>query len=77
MKSALVCDALKVALRGRDYPKDVILHSDRGSQYCSKTYQRQMTNHQLKCGMSGKGNCHESLPRDTQSATRLDICGWC
>jgi putative transposase len=60
MKSVLVCNALRMALRNRGYPKGVIVHSDRGSQYCSKDYQRLITNHQLKCSMSGKGNCYDN-----------------
>jgi len=60
MKAGLVCDALKMALYNRDYPQDVIVHSDRGSQYCSKAYQRLITKHQLKCSMSGKGNCYDN-----------------
>lgn len=60
MKSVLVCNALRMALRNRGYPKGVMVHSDRGSQYCSKDYQRLITNHQLKCSMSGKGNCYDN-----------------
>ncbi|MEZ0148527.1 MAG: hypothetical protein AB9Q19_04305 [Candidatus Reddybacter sp.] len=39
MKSCLVCVALKMVLRSRDYPKGVIVRSDGGSQHCSKYYQ--------------------------------------
>jgi len=60
MKAALVCDALKMALQNRGYPKGVIVHSDRGSQYCSNSYQKLITNYQLKCSMSGKGNCYDN-----------------
>ncbi len=60
MKSVLVCNALRMALRNRGYPKGVMVHSNRGSQYCSKDYQRLITNHQLKCSMSGKGNCYDN-----------------
>ena len=60
MKATLVCDALKMALQNRGYPKGVIVHSDRGSQYCSNSYQKLITNYQLKCSMSGKGNCYDN-----------------
>ncbi|MFT5259542.1 MAG: putative transposase [Saprospiraceae bacterium] len=40
MKADLVCDALKMALHNRNYPQGVIMHTDRGSQYCSNAYQR-------------------------------------
>ncbi len=36
MTQQLVCDALTMALFRRHFPKGTIIHSDRGSQYCSK-----------------------------------------
>lgn len=41
-------------------PKGVIVHSDRGSQYCSMLYQSQLTRYELKCSMSAKGNCYDN-----------------
>ena len=41
-------------------PTGVMLHSDRGSQYCSGAYQNLMTKYQLVCSMSGKGNCYDN-----------------
>ena len=60
INAKLVCDALKSALRSRDYPTDVIMHTDRGSQYCSHAYQKLIKEYQLKCSMSGKGNCYDN-----------------
>ena len=60
MKAELVCDALKMALHNRNYPKGVMMHTDRGSQYCSKRYQRLIKNQALLCSMSGKGNCYDN-----------------
>lgn len=60
MTSDLVCQALEMALWRRKMPKGVIVHSDRGSQYCSATYQALLTKHQLHCSMSGKGNCYDN-----------------
>lgn len=34
MKANLVCDALTMALHNRNCPNGVIVHTDRGSQYC-------------------------------------------
>lgn len=56
----LVCNALLMALWRRGFPKGVIVHSDRGSQYCSKAYQRLIKAHGLKCSMSGKGCCYDN-----------------
>ena len=52
----LACDALHMALWRRKQPKGVIVHSDRGSQYCSTAYQGLIRAHQLRCSMSAKGN---------------------
>jgi len=60
MTADLVCQALQMALWRRKMPKDVILHSDRGSQYCSAMYQGLLTKHQLICSMSAKGNCYDN-----------------
>ena len=60
MTAQLACDALKMALWRRSMPTGVIVHSDRGSQYCSKAYQRLLDEHGLMCSMSGKGNCYDN-----------------
>jgi len=57
MNKALVCDALTMALFRRKFPKDVIVHTDRGSQYCSIRYQNLLKNNRLIGSMSRKGNC--------------------
>ena len=41
-------------------PKGVMVHSDRGSQYCSRMYQTLLAKHDLICLMSGKGNCFDN-----------------
>ena len=38
----------------------MIVHSDRGSQYCSTAYQGLIRAHQLRCSMSAKGNCYDN-----------------
>ena len=60
MKKGLVCDALMMALWNRKMPTGVIVHSDRGSQYCSKTYRRLLERYNLNCSMSGRGNCYDN-----------------
>jgi transposase InsO family protein len=58
--AALVCDALQMALWRRNRPEGVIVHTDRGSQYCSEAYQRMLRQHGLLCSMSGTGNCYDN-----------------
>ena len=60
MTAQLVCDALQMALWRRHRPTGVIVHSDRGSQYCSWAYQQLITEHGLLCSMSAKGNCYDN-----------------
>ncbi|MCG6523285.1 IS3 family transposase, partial [Vibrio parahaemolyticus] len=60
MTATLVCDALSMALFRRGFPEHVILHSDRGSQYCSKDYRDLITAYNLKQSMSSKGNCWDN-----------------
>ncbi|EGR3161169.1 IS3 family transposase, partial [Vibrio parahaemolyticus] len=60
MTATLVCDALSMALFRRGFPEEVIVHSDRGSQYCSKDYRYLITAYNLKQSMSRKGNCWDN-----------------
>jgi transposase InsO family protein len=56
----LVVKALTNALKARCYPRGVIVHSDRGSQYCSKVYRSLIKQHGLIGSMSRKGNCWDN-----------------
>lgn len=60
MKKQLVCDALLMALFKRGFPKDVVMHTDRGSQYCSKKYRHILSSNNLVGSMSRKGNCWDN-----------------
>lgn len=60
MEAKLVCDALEMALSNRGYPTGVLIHSDQGSQYCSRQYQDLLKRYRMVCSMSRKGNCHDN-----------------
>lgn len=60
MKKDLVCNALLMALFKRKFPKNVIMHTDRGSQYCSNKYRAIIKNNKLTGSMSRKGNCWDN-----------------
>jgi transposase InsO family protein len=49
-----------MALWLRRLPRGVIVHSDRGSQYCSASYQSLLNRYGLSCSMSAKGNCYDN-----------------
>jgi putative transposase len=48
MTAQLACDALQMALWRRKRPRNVIVHTDRGGQYCSADYQAQLKRHNLR-----------------------------
>lgn len=53
----LVQDALTMAIWRRSRREDVIVHSDQGSTYASAAYQQQLSDNNLVCSMSRKGEC--------------------
>ena len=65
MTQQLVCDALTMALFRRHFPKGTIIHSDRGSQYCSKRYQRLISNNGLRCSMGRRANCYDNAAMES------------
>ncbi len=65
MTSTLVIDALKMALWRRKMPTGVIVHSDRGSQYCSADYQALLSRHGLICSMSKRGDCFDNAAMES------------
>jgi putative transposase len=65
MTATLVCDALVMALWNRKMPTGVVVHSDRGSQYCSAAYQKLFQKHQLVCSMSKKGDCYDNAAMES------------
>lgn len=60
MHATLVCDALTMAVMRRGRPRDVIVHSDRGSQYCSNQYYGLLDKHHLVASMSKRGDCYDN-----------------
>lgn len=60
MHTALVTDALKMALMRRKVGSSLLLHSDQGSQYAAADYQTMLKTHGIQCSMSRKGNCWDN-----------------
>lgn len=65
MTKELVIRCLKQAQGRRGNPKNVLLHSDRGSQYCSYEYQSLLKKNDFTCSMSRKGNCWDNAPMES------------
>ena len=62
MKAELVTDALRMAWFRRRPEAGVIVHSDRGSQYCGGLFQDTLKAYGMRSSMSRRGDCW-----DTQS----------
>ena len=60
MKKELVIKALNQALSKREIGKEIIHHSDRGSQYASYKYQNILKENGFKSSMSKKGDCYDN-----------------
>lgn len=56
MTTRLVADALMMALWRRGRPRELMHHSDRGSQYTSEAFARLMAEHGIECSLSRAGN---------------------
>lgn len=65
MTATLVCDALLMALYRRKFPRDIIVYSDRGSQYCSREHRSLLENYGLVSSMSAKGNCYDNAAMES------------
>jgi len=74
LRSALVEDALKMAL-GRRFPLDGLLHhSDQGSQYTSEAVRALLREHAIQVSMSGVGNCYDNSPMESFFGTLKTEC---
>ena len=69
MTHDLVGRALFRAVAAKKPPKGLIHHSDRGSQYCSKNYQKIIKQFGIVPSMSRKGNCYDNAPMESWFGT--------
>lgn len=61
----LVGRALIRAVQAKRPPRDLIHHSDRGSQYCAEGYRRMLEQFGMSASMSRKGNCYDNAPMES------------
>ena len=59
-QTPLIIDTLKAALKVRNNPEGVIIHSDQGSVYTSYAYQELVKKCHLVSSMSRRGNCWDN-----------------
>jgi putative transposase len=65
----LVLRALTMALDSRSPQENLLHHSDRGSQYASRDYRRELRDRGITCSMSRKGDCWDNSVVESFFAT--------
>jgi len=65
MKKEVAIEALNQIIWRFRPSLGLLLHSDRGSQYCSNEYQKIVNNNGFICSMSRKGNCWDNAPMES------------
>lgn len=65
MTKKLVIEALQMAIWSRKPSPGLIIHSDRGSQYCSHEYQKILNFHSFTCSMSKRGDCYDNAAMES------------
>lgn len=65
MTKELVINALFRAAANKRPAKGLILHSDRGSQYCSHDFTRSLCQFGMIASMSRRGNCFDNAPMES------------
>ena len=65
----LAVRALLMAVMYRRPPRDLLLHSDRGVQYCAGAFRRHLRRHGIRQSMSRKGDCWDNACAETFFAT--------
>ncbi len=70
----LVKRALQMALQQRQPAAGLVHHSDRGSEYASKTYQEMLKQHGIQISMSKKGDCYDNAMVESFWGTLKEEC---
>jgi len=72
--TALVLQALRMALLHRQPPRELLFHSDRGVQYASSDYRQALRQAGLVASMSRKGNCYDNASMESfWSTLKLEL----
>ncbi|MBA7721653.1 IS3 family transposase [Escherichia coli] len=62
--TALISSALRMAYEVRGQPRDVMFHSDQGSQYTGLKYQQLLWRYRIKQSVSRRRNCWDNSPME-------------
>ena len=74
MTQQLVVDALRMAWFRRRPAAGLIVHSDRGSQYCGHLVQSTLKAYGMKSSMSRKGDCWDNAPTESLWGSMKRAC---
>ena len=69
LKTDLLLEALRMAIRARRPPAGLIHHSDRGVQYAGHLFQEALQKARMLCSMSRKGNCWDNAVAESFFST--------
>ena len=65
LEKELVIQALKQALGRRQRQGELLHHSDKGCQYTSKAFRDLLNQENIRCSMSGTGNCFDNAAMES------------
>jgi putative transposase len=69
LSDELIINAFKQAWLHRQPSPGLIVHSDRGSQYCSRFFKELLDTHRYRQSMSSTGNCYDNAITESFFAT--------
>jgi putative transposase len=69
MTAQLVTDAMLMAIWRRGPVRDLLAHSDQGSQYTSEQFQGLLKEHGVTCSMSRSGDCWDNTAMESFFST--------
>jgi putative transposase len=69
MTAEFVTEALLMAIWRRGRPRELLHHSDQGSQYASEPFQRLLADHGITCSMSRSGNVWDNSAMESFFST--------
>ena len=73
MPEELVTKALQRAFWSQPPTPGLLVHSDRGGQYCGKAYRKLLHDHEAVRSQSRRGDCYDNA----QAENRLKVLGAC
>jgi putative transposase len=75
LSTAIVVDALEMAIGRRAPSPGLLHHSDRGVQYAAQAFRGLLERHGITCSMSGKGNCYDNAVKESFFHTlKTELC---